>query len=80
MEICFSSGQPLGGNVSNFLLEKSRVVMQNPFERGFHIFYQLCNGIGEDQRGQYGLYDPENYEYLNQHDTYKVKSTQKREQ
>eukprot|EP00043_Microstomoeca_roanoka_P013204 m.129196 g.129196 ORF g.129196 m.129196 type:complete len:1070 (+) comp15693_c0_seq1:90-3299(+) len=67
IEIQFSrAGQPDGGKISNFLLEKSRVVSQNPQERNFHIFYQLCAGASDHHRQNLGISSPDYYNYLNQ--------------
>uniref|UniRef100_A0A8C0LD44 Myosin IF n=1 Tax=Canis lupus dingo TaxID=286419 RepID=A0A8C0LD44_CANLU len=74
-EIQFSrGGEPDGGKISNFLLEKSRVVMQNENERNFHIYYQLLEGASQEQRQNLGLMTPDYYYYL-QSDTYKVDGT-----
>ncbi|TSK20050.1 Unconventional myosin-Ie [Bagarius yarrelli] len=72
-EIQFSSGgEPDGGKISNFLLEKSRVVTRNPGERSFHIFYQLIEGATADQRSSLGVTNLDYYSYLNQSGSYKV--------
>ncbi|XP_039556401.1 unconventional myosin-If isoform X1 [Passer montanus] len=75
-EIQFSrGGEPDGGKISNFLLEKSRVVSQNECERNFHIYYQLIQGASQEQRQNLGIMNPDYYFYLNQTDTYEVEGT-----
>uniref|UniRef100_A0A8D0G5J8 Myosin motor domain-containing protein n=1 Tax=Sphenodon punctatus TaxID=8508 RepID=A0A8D0G5J8_SPHPU len=72
-EIQFSrGGEPDGGKISNFLLEKSRVVNQNPGERSFHIYYQLLEGASPEQQENLGITSPDYYYYLNQSAAYKV--------
>lgn len=52
LEIQFNAqGEPVGANITNYLLEKNRVVGQIQNERNFHIFYQFTKAATQDYRG-----------------------------
>ncbi|XP_013884703.1 unconventional myosin-VI isoform X8 [Austrofundulus limnaeus] len=55
----------VGGFVSHYLLEKSRICRQSPEERNYHIFYRLCAGAPEDIRQKFYLASPDMFRYLN---------------
>jgi len=60
------SGQIKGAQITDYLLEKHRVVHQNPGERNYHIFYQIIRGLSEEEKEKFKLTEPENFHYLNQ--------------
>ncbi|KAE8603145.1 hypothetical protein XENTR_v10014237 [Xenopus tropicalis] len=55
----------VGGFVSHYLLEKSRICVQGQDERNYHIFYRLCAGAPEDIRQKLFLCSPDTFRYLN---------------
>ncbi|CAD6890277.1 unnamed protein product [Tilletia controversa] len=64
LEIMFNpSGEPMGANITNYLLEKNRVVGQIKDERNFHIFYQFAKAASPQQRESFGIQGPEAYAY-----------------
>lgn len=58
-----AQGEPVGADITNYLLEKSRVVGQIKDERNFHIFYQFTKGASQEYRTNYGIQKPETYLY-----------------
>ncbi|KJE93900.1 myosin IA [Capsaspora owczarzaki ATCC 30864] len=66
MDIQFDfKGDPVGGIITNYLLEKSRVVTRTEGERSFHIFYQLLSGADQAVLNELALErDANAYKYL----------------
>uniref|UniRef100_A0A183BVL5 Unconventional myosin-Ie n=1 Tax=Globodera pallida TaxID=36090 RepID=A0A183BVL5_GLOPA len=76
VEIVFGvSGEPLGGRISSFLLEKSRVVQTALGERNFHIFYQMLAGADAQLRQSLGLSTPDYFNYLNCSECFQAEGT-----
>ncbi|KAI9741079.1 MAG: class II myosin [Cirrosporium novae-zelandiae] len=71
LELQFNAqGEPVGANITNYLLEKSRVVGQIMNERNFHIFYQFTKGASQNYRDHqlieaetFGVQQPQSYLY-----------------
>jgi len=74
MEIQFSqNGAPKGGKITNYLLEKSRVVAPAVGERNFHIFYHLLSAEASLLKSlQLGPKEFNKYRYLSVSDCFSV--------
>ncbi|RZB41182.1 unconventional myosin-XV [Asbolus verrucosus] len=66
LEVYFKHGSIIGAKVTQYLLEKSRIITQAPGERNYHVFYELLGGLSHAERQKYGLVDADKYFYLNQ--------------
>lgn len=64
LQIHFNAqGEPIGADITNYLLEKTRVTGQITNERNFHIFYQFTKGASQHYRQTFGVQTPETYLY-----------------
>jgi myosin heavy subunit len=63
-----NGGSIVGGYITQYLLEKSRVVRTEEGERNYHIFYQLLKGLDAEPalQEQLMLLKAEDYHYCNQ--------------
>ncbi|KAL3274440.1 hypothetical protein HHI36_015828, partial [Cryptolaemus montrouzieri] len=66
LEVYFKNGAIMGAKITQYLLEKSRIVTQAPGERNYHVFYELIGGLNNAEKQKYGLVDADKYFYLNQ--------------
>ena len=61
-----------GALITNYLLEKSRVISQSQAERNYHIFYFLFKGANKDLLDDLNLSDIKNYDYLKKNNCFSV--------
>lgn len=73
LEIQFNpQGEPIGAKITNYLLEKNRVVGQIKDERNFHIFYQFTKAASQSYKESFGIQGPESYLYTSKSKCYNV--------
>ncbi|EDO36037.1 predicted protein [Nematostella vectensis] len=56
----------VGGFISHYLLEQSRICMQSKGERNYHVFYRLCAGAPKQIKDMLRLTRAQDFNYLNQ--------------
>lgn len=53
-----------GAEIKNYLLEKSRIIIQAETERNYHIFYAILRFMKPEEKEKYGYMKMEDYNYL----------------
>eukprot|EP00040_Diaphanoeca_grandis_P025170 m.139111 g.139111 ORF g.139111 m.139111 type:complete len:1040 (-) comp30035_c0_seq1:88-3207(-) len=58
------TGAVVGAEISEYLLEKSRVTQHSDGERNYHFFYYLLAGLNPEELNRMGLGIPRDHHYL----------------
>lgn len=59
-----SKCQVVGGHISHYLLEKSRICTQSTEERNYHVFYMLCAGAPQSLKDKLHIGKPDDYRVI----------------
>ncbi|XP_036367897.1 myosin-IIIb-like isoform X6 [Octopus sinensis] len=60
-------GSVNGARITEYLLEKSRIIQQAPGEQSFHIFYYILAGLGNLPDDKYFLKSARTFRYISQY-------------
>ncbi|TPP63009.1 Unconventional myosin-XV [Fasciola gigantica] len=64
VEIFMANSIIVGAKISNYLLEKSRIVRIGEKERNYHLFYELLSSLDDASKKRHFLKNIEDYQYL----------------